>query len=245
MLPSVRPTTSAPETFKLSRLHNWPMRSPAVPGLRAHLRQIPTGRLPDQEEVASGPHACEAPGNQGNAATTNKQAYPGNRAMACSSRRWLFCLSCRADQWLGVGRGRYHVKHLWHRQLCRRSQRQEWYGRRWRNWSKGSPRSLRFFIRGPACGSPLNTQGRSRVPELGSLGSVRGALRNERPYRECGNVSRPCNIKREKLALAKLAHPRPARGVIRASCQILPGRRLIREDAPAPTISNAGNAIGI
>ncbi|TPW00478.1 MAG: hypothetical protein USCAAHI_00068 [Beijerinckiaceae bacterium] len=29
MLPSVRPTTSAPETFKLSRLHNWPMRSPA------------------------------------------------------------------------------------------------------------------------------------------------------------------------------------------------------------------------
>ena len=29
MLPSVRPTTSAPKTFKLSRLHNWPMRSPA------------------------------------------------------------------------------------------------------------------------------------------------------------------------------------------------------------------------
>ena len=25
------------------------------------------------------------------------------------------------------------------------------------------------------------------MPELGSLGSVRGALRNERPYRECGN----------------------------------------------------------
>jgi hypothetical protein len=25
------------------------------------------------------------------------------------------------------------------------------------------------------------------VPELGSLGSVRGALRNERPYRECEN----------------------------------------------------------
>ena len=29
MLPSVRPTTSAPETFKLSRLNGWPMRSPA------------------------------------------------------------------------------------------------------------------------------------------------------------------------------------------------------------------------
>jgi hypothetical protein len=63
---------------------------------------------------------------------------------------------------------------------------QEWYGRGWRNWSKGFSRSRRFFIRGPACGSPLYTQGRSRVPELGSLGSVRGALRNERPYRECG-----------------------------------------------------------
>ena len=25
------------------------------------------------------------------------------------------------------------------------------------------------------------------MPELGSLGSVRGALSNERPYRECGN----------------------------------------------------------
>jgi len=25
------------------------------------------------------------------------------------------------------------------------------------------------------------------VPELGSLGSVRGVLRNERPYRECEN----------------------------------------------------------
>ena len=29
MLPSVRPTTSAPETFKLSRLNGWPIRSPA------------------------------------------------------------------------------------------------------------------------------------------------------------------------------------------------------------------------
>src|SRR5271165_820307 len=28
MLPSVRPTTSAPETFKLSRVNGWPMRSP-------------------------------------------------------------------------------------------------------------------------------------------------------------------------------------------------------------------------
>src|SRR6516164_7956901 len=36
--------------------------------------------------------------------------------------------------------------------------------------------------------SPLNTQGGSRVPELGPLGSVRGALSNERPYRDLRNV---------------------------------------------------------
>src|ERR1700737_1989962 len=36
------------------------------------------------------------------------------------------------------------------------------------------------------CALPLDTRGRSRVPELGLLGSVRGALSNERPYRECG-----------------------------------------------------------
>jgi len=31
---------------------------------------------------------------------------------------------------------------------------------------------------------PSDTQGRSRVPELGPLGSVRGALSNGRPYRD-------------------------------------------------------------
>src|SRR5215212_7100717 len=31
---------------------------------------------------------------------------------------------------------------------------------------------------------PSHTQGGSRVPELGPLGSVRGALSNERPYRD-------------------------------------------------------------
>jgi hypothetical protein len=60
----------------------------------------------------------------------------------------------------------------------------DWYGRRWRNWRTSFSPSRRSSIRGPACGSPLDTQGRSRVPELGSLGTVRGALRNERPYRE-------------------------------------------------------------
>src|SRR5947207_14752916 len=35
---------------------------------------------------------------------------------------------------------------------------------------------------------PSHTQGGSRMPELGPLGSVRGALSNERPYRDLRNV---------------------------------------------------------
>src|SRR2546423_12778849 len=35
---------------------------------------------------------------------------------------------------------------------------------------------------------PLHTQGGSRMPELGLYGSVRGALSNERPYRDLRNV---------------------------------------------------------
>jgi hypothetical protein len=40
------------------------------------------------------------------------------------------------------------------------------------------------FIPGRMHALPSNTQGGSRVPELGSLGFVRGALSNERPYRD-------------------------------------------------------------
>ena len=36
---------------------------------------------------------------------------------------------------------------------------------------------------------PSHTQGGSRMPELGPYGSVRGALSNERPYRDLRN---PC-----------------------------------------------------
>jgi hypothetical protein len=39
--------------------------------------------------------------------------------------------------------------------------------------------------------SPLNTQGGSRTRESRSYGSVRGALRNERPYRDRSSRSAP------------------------------------------------------
>src|SRR5271166_846495 len=44
--------------------------------------------------------------------------------------------------------------------------------------------SRQSFIHGPASASPSDTRGRSRMREFRQYGSVRGALRNERPYRE-------------------------------------------------------------
>ena len=44
------------------------------------------------------------------------------------------------------------------------------------------------------------------MPELGSLGSVRGALSNERPYRECGNCIRAPFFGNSPRARACLAH---------------------------------------
>ena len=60
------------------------------------------GDFRSQEEVTPGSHAHEAPGDKGSVATTHEQADPGNREMACSSRRRLFRLPRRANQWLGV-----------------------------------------------------------------------------------------------------------------------------------------------
>jgi hypothetical protein len=52
------------------------------------------------------------------------------------------------------------------------------------------PRSeAQSTIRGQVHAAPSDTQGRSRVPELGSLGSVRGVLSNEHSYRECVRLS--------------------------------------------------------
>src|SRR3984893_11774148 len=85
---------------------------------------------------------------------------------------------------------RYHVLVLWHRQLCRRSQRARVL---WTRMTKLAdeflPPRRESCILGRVCASPSDTRGRSRVPELGSLGTVRGALGNERPYRERGYMT--------------------------------------------------------
>ena len=54
----------------------------------------------------------------------------------------------------------------------------------------GSRNRGESFIRGQRIASPSDTQGGSRMPELGPYGSVRGARGNSRPYRESG-VSEP------------------------------------------------------
>ena len=78
-----------PETFKFL-------------GFVLHLRQIPAGRLPDQEEVTTGPHEREAAGDQGGAARAEARASSRSREMARASRRRILRLPRRADQQPGV-----------------------------------------------------------------------------------------------------------------------------------------------
>src|SRR4051794_33452320 len=59
-----------------------------------------------------------------------------------------------------------------------------WCGSRWRNWWTNFSPSPVSFILGQVCGLPSNTQGRSRVRESCSLGSVRGDRGNSVPYRD-------------------------------------------------------------
>src|ERR1700747_1104193 len=49
-------------------------------------------------------------------------------------------------------------------------------------------------IRGLKSALALSTRGGSRGPELGTLGSVRGALSNERPYRDPATPLVPNNV---------------------------------------------------
>src|SRR6266852_9582009 len=57
-------------------------------------------------------------------------------------------------------------------------------GSRWRSWPKIGSQNRIPFIHGLEYASPSPTQGGSRMRESRTYGSVRGALRNERPYRD-------------------------------------------------------------
>src|SRR2546421_19206 len=74
------------------------------------------------------------------------------------------------------------------------------------------------FIRGPKSASPSNTRGGSRVPEWGPLGSVRGALSNERPYRDLRNGGE--NYPFERSHRFAVIEPNSGRGdYSRSSCE--------------------------
>jgi hypothetical protein len=77
----------------------------------------------------------------------------------------------------------FHVTNLWRRTLRQRSQKGR-PGSGSSGWPTTGSRNRESFIRGQRLASPLDTRGGSRVPELGSHGSVRGARGNSRPYRE-------------------------------------------------------------
>src|SRR3954451_19800765 len=57
-------------------------------------------------------------------------------------------------------------------------------GSRLRSWPKIGSRNRIPFIHGQEYASPSRTQGGSRMREIRTYGSVRGALSNERPYRD-------------------------------------------------------------
>ena len=79
---------------------------------------------------------------------------------------------------------RYHVTDLWRRTLRRRSQKDGMTIERMRTIADIGYHEPEPFILGQTNDLPSNTQGGSRMPELGTFGSVRRALSNGRPYRD-------------------------------------------------------------
>lgn len=57
-------------------------------------------------------------------------------------------------------------------------------GRGSQGWPVTGSHKPKSFIHGQTSALPSGTRGRSRVPEFGALGSVRGAFSNGRPYRD-------------------------------------------------------------
>ncbi len=80
---------------------------------------------------------------------------------------------------------RHHVSVLWKRALSRRSQKAYMTWKRMLRLVNDWLLAVASCILGPISGSTSNTQGGSRVPKSGLLGSERGARSDARPYRKC------------------------------------------------------------
>jgi hypothetical protein len=102
-----------------------------VPGLCAHLRQISTRRLPDWRK--SRRDRMRATFLEIKEALGQRRHVPVpevGRSLAQVVAGYLTPVPTNSP---ALSAFRYHVAVLWHRQLCRRSQRAHVVGRRWRN----------------------------------------------------------------------------------------------------------------
>ena len=80
---------------------------------------------------------------------------------------------------------RYHIIALWRRTLRRRSQKDDTTWKRiFQLADDWLPKKCLISTPGLTSVSPSNTRGGSRMRESRPYGSVRGALSNERPYRD-------------------------------------------------------------
>jgi len=83
-----------------------------------------------------------------------------------------------------IGAFRYRVITFWHAALRRRSQKDRMAWARMKKLADEWLPTPRILHPWPSERFAVKHRGGSRMPELGSSGSVRGAFRNERPYRE-------------------------------------------------------------
>ena len=156
-----------------------------LPGLHLRLRQEPSGPLSGRTEDPPRPHASQAPGDQGGAATAAAPADPRTGEVAAAGRGRLLRLPCGADRRPGPGGRSATTSRIYG-------------GGRFGDEPKGShdvgtdDDARRRLAPAPAHPPPLakpavcpsSTRGRSRMRECRTSGSVRGALSNARPYRD-------------------------------------------------------------
>ena len=165
-----------------------------LPGLHLYLRQNSSGQIPNQTEDPAGSHAGKAASDQTGTATAHASADSEAGKMAAAGRHRLLQLPRGADKQFDTD----GVPIPRHRSLAAHAtaagpERPDDLGADQRladDWLP-TPRILHPW---PASASPSNTQGGSRMPELGTYGSVRGALSNERPYRESLGHAKPTRL---------------------------------------------------
>ena len=118
-----------------------------------------------------------------------------------------------------LGAFRHYVVRLWLRTLRRRSQKDRFAWKRIEQTRRRlAPATENPSSVAAACALPSDTQGRSRMRELRSYGSVRGAAGNSRPYRECRPIARRGRTHRGRRSLARNLRTPTEQGIHLAAC---------------------------